>query len=93
MLLLRTKLVHFFPVENKGHDWEWGSEAPKDCGECKSAEGCKEKVCVAADGFAQTFPSVCEAMKIHAGKKDLITLYWALGDCKEHFDANGKIYT
>ena len=76
-------------VENKGHEWIWGDKV-EDCKACSAADGCKDKVCVAADGYAQTFPSVCEALKVFGDKKDLVTMYWALGDCKEHFDPHSK---
>ena len=45
---------------------------------------------MAADGNAKTYANVCEAVKAYGDKKELITMYWALGDCKDHFDPHGK---
>ena len=42
------------------------------------------------NGKAKTYDNVCEAMKVLADKKDVVTAYVALGDCKVLFSKDSK---
>ena len=99
MQVSEDSFLHYFkipmvilaiPVEQKGHDWEWGTKAEDLCQACTNHEGCKQKICVASEGFARTFESVCTAMEEYHDKKQIVTILIALGDCADLLSVDGN---
>ena len=60
------------------------------CKACSTSPGCNETVCVAFNDKAQTFASVCEAVKELHDKTEVVVILFALGDCSSLLSSEGK---
>ena len=86
--------LHSFAVEGLGHSWHWGSRPNDGCAGCRAdAGGCGQRVCVALDGAANAYESVCAAMDALHGRTDAVVALFALGDCAELLAPEAALYT
>ena len=77
-------------VEQKGHDWHWGSKPTDGCQGCQGDKGCQTKICVAYNNEAITYASICDAMKALHDQRDTILIHFALGDCVDLLSPESK---
>ncbi len=81
-------------VDGIGHDWHWGSKPSDACASCQSdQENCCQTICMAWDGRARTFPSVCHAMELLHARTDVVVALFALGGCKQLLSKDTCLYT
>ena len=80
-------------VEGLGHDRHWGSKPNDGCSGCRADAGCNQRVCVGADGVANTRANVCEALDALHGRTDVVVALVALGNCGEMLNSEAALYT
>ncbi len=78
-------------VEGLGHDYPWGGVSSDRCEACRGNPACNTTVCVASQGQAKTFASVCNVLDAYAKRNDLITVHIALGPCQKLLTESGKV--